>query len=123
MATPVHQSGRDTCFRICPGRSGSAPSSPPFWRFDADAVDARACPVDLLRTAQAVEQRVLEAWPDPSLGPGAPPSPTRHPRAIPEFLRHVLPPNAGVQHKEDAAEHRAVVEPRTATLRFGRLHW
>src|SRR5436189_6388018 len=74
----------------------------------------RALPLELIGGVQLGEQLLVQTVPNTRLLPCPQPSPRRHPAAEAELLRQMLPPNPGVQHKQDPLQREAVIE-RLAT--------
>ena len=59
----------------------------------------------------------MDQVPDACLLPVAHPTPARHPRPTPEFLREHLPGDAAAEDKQNAGETRAIRDARPSAFR------
>jgi hypothetical protein len=107
-----------------PRSTGFAPTSSPTPRPHTHAVDGRSGPVDLVVVAQPVQQPMVQGLPHPGLLPVPQPPPAGHAAAAAQLLGREQPPgHPGPQHLDDAAQHRAVLEPGPAALGMRRRGW
>src|SRR5436190_10048671 len=109
------------CCPLCRDPSDSARfSRPPFGR-GKGAVHARPAPIDLVRLAQAVQDRLVQARPDACLLPVAQAPPAGHAAAAAHLRGQHLPGDAALEHEEDPRQSRAVGHAGPAAFRLGRL--
>jgi hypothetical protein len=78
---------------------------------DARRVDDDPVEVDHVGPAEPVEQQAVQRVPHAGPPPVVQPVPQGHP-ATPEFVREVLPRQAGLQDEQDAGQADAVVDRR-----------
>lgn len=108
-------------FRARPAASvGFGPvSRPPFCR-NQGGIQRSAFPVDLVGSAELIEQVPVEPSPDASLLPVAQPAPARHAAAA-QLLRKIFPRNPGLEHEQDPRQGDSVgrTGPATSRLRLG----
>jgi len=82
------------------------------------AIDARPSPIDLVMLTQACQQGQVQALPYAAGLPVAEATPAGHAATEAQFLRQVLPWDAGLQYEQDAVQRCPVVHSGAAT--FGR---
>ena len=65
---------------------------------------------------ESIQQRKVDQIPHARLLPVAHPTPARHPRPTPEFLREHVPWNAAAEDDDNAGETRTIRNARPPTL-------
>jgi hypothetical protein len=90
---------------------------------DGTAIDHRPRPINLLLTRQPIEQREVDEIPHTRLLPVAQPTPARHPRPTPEFLRQHLPRDTATEDKENAGQTCAIRDARPSAFWPTRWNW
>ena len=77
---------------------------------------SRPGPINLIVAREPIQQRKVDQIPHARLLPVAQATPTRHPRAAPEFLREHLPRNTAAKDEDNAGEARAVRDARPSAF-------
>ena len=77
----------------------------------------RQRPINLAIACKPIQQCKVDQVPDACLLPVAHPTPARHPRPTPEFLRQHLPGDAAAEDKQNAGETRAIRDARPSAFR------
>jgi hypothetical protein len=74
------------------------------------AIDGCSRPIDAVGIVQALEQDLVQAWPDTGLIPVAEATPAGLAAATAEFGGQVVPGDVGLEDEPDAGEHLAVIQ-------------
>ncbi len=121
---PVHQQ-MDLRAALATDRRTRSASLPTFWGGNADQVKRRPQPIEQLSGVQLFQNGTVQSRPDTCGLPLLELAPARQATSEPELSGQGTPRKAVAQDKQDAAEHRAVVETRTTTLgpRRDRKKW
>lgn len=102
------------------GGIGTDRIAPPFVR-GAGAVETGPLPIDPVVLAEAVEQALVEAVPDPSRLPVPQPPPAGYARTAAHLLRKHLPRDASLEDEDVAGQTGAVRDAGSTTLGLGRF--